>query len=41
MRTSKAGVGGGFKIEELTFYWNVDEEKFKVKIRNYENIPKT
>jgi hypothetical protein len=28
----------GFEIEEFTVYWNVDGEKFKEKIRNYENI---
>ncbi|MGB2728628.1 MAG: hypothetical protein WBD09_09165 [Halobacteriota archaeon] len=27
-----------FGIEEFTAYWNVDEEKFKAKIKNYENI---
>jgi len=27
-----------FEIEEFTVYWNVDEEKFKAKIKNYENI---
>ncbi|MHC1599595.1 MAG: PAC2 family protein, partial [Candidatus Methanospirareceae archaeon] len=27
-----------FEIEEFTFYWNVDAEKFKEKIKGYENI---
>ncbi len=40
MRTSKAGegVGRGFEIEEFTVCWNVDEEEFKERTRNYENI---
>jgi len=40
MRTSKAkkDLGESFEIEEFTFYWNIDEEKFKEKIKNYENI---
>jgi len=28
----------GFEIEEFTVYWNVDEEKFKETVKNYENI---
>ncbi len=32
------GMDKEFKIEEFSFYWNIDEEKFKKKIRNYENI---
>jgi hypothetical protein len=35
---SKGEEGGGFEIEEFTSYWNVDEEKFKEKIKNYDNI---
>ena len=27
-----------FKIEEFSFYWNVDGEKFKKKIRAYKNL---
>ena len=40
MRTSKAGkgVGGSFEIDDFSFYWNIDEEKFREKIRDYENI---
>jgi len=38
MRTSKVEEVESFKIEEFSFYWNIDEEKFKKKIRNYENI---
>ncbi|MEA2052884.1 MAG: hypothetical protein U9O90_08725 [Euryarchaeota archaeon] len=26
-----------FEIEEFTFYWNVDESKFKMLIKNYDN----
>jgi predicted ATP-grasp superfamily ATP-dependent carboligase len=28
----------GFEIEEFTVYWNVDEEKFKERVKNYGNI---
>lgn len=27
-----------FKIEEFSLYWNVDKEKFKGRIKNYDNI---
>jgi len=27
-----------FEISELTFYWNVDEKRFKERIKNYKNI---
>lgn len=40
MRTSKAeeGVGRSFEIDEFSVYWTVDEDKFKEKVKNYENI---
>jgi len=32
------GMDKEFEIGEITVYWNVDEEKFREKIRGYENI---
>lgn len=34
----KAEENERFEIAELTFYWNVDEKKFKEKIKSYKNI---